>query len=170
LHQALRSAGIAPPYILVGASLGGPYVRIFAGMYAGEVSGMVLVDPTPDSERVDDARAAAGLPELKSLPDTLDQAHDSRVPIGIPVFLIDAVSPVEVPFATSAIRTLRMSNRADIEAESLEYREWMDTIPRSRLIVTTRSGHNVPIEEPDLVVETIRHVVEEARSRQGRTP
>src|SRR5688500_16883987 len=28
LRRALQAAGIAPPYILVGASLGGPYVRI----------------------------------------------------------------------------------------------------------------------------------------------
>jgi pimeloyl-ACP methyl ester carboxylesterase len=66
-----------------------------------------------------------------------------------------------VPFATGAIRALRMSNRADMEAESVEHRTWLSTIPGSRLIVTPRSGHNVPIEEPDLVVATIREAVNE---------
>ena len=52
-----------------------------------------------------------------------------------------------------------MNARAEIEAESVEYLRWLDTMLRSRLIVTTRSGHNVPIEEPDLVVDTIRRMV-----------
>jgi len=165
LRRALVSAGIAPPYILVGASLGGPYIRIFVGMYPDDVAGMVLVDPTPDSERVENA---AGLPEFESLPDTLAQARTSRVPTGIPVFLIDAISPLELPFSTEAIRTLRMSLRADLEAESLEYKKWLDGIPGSRLVVTNRSGHNVPMEQPELVVATIRQVVDEATRRSQR--
>jgi pimeloyl-ACP methyl ester carboxylesterase len=165
LRRALVSAGIAPPYTLVGASLGGPYIRIFAGMYPDDVAGMVLVDPTPDSERVDNA---AGLPEFESMPDTLAQARASRVPTGIPVFLIDAVSPLELPFTTEAIRTLRMSLRADLEAESLEYRKRLDGIPGSRLVVTNRSGHNVAMEQPELVVATIRQVVDEATRRSQR--
>lgn len=162
LRRALLSAGIAPPYILVGASFGGPYIRVFAGVYPDDVAGMVLVDPTPDNQRFDDA---AGVPALESWPDTLDQSRASRVPSGIPVFLIDAVSPLEVPFATEAIRTLRTNNRQEIEADSLEYRRWLDGIPGSRLIVTNRSGHNVPIERPELVVATIRQAVDEATRR-----
>jgi pimeloyl-ACP methyl ester carboxylesterase len=162
LRDVLRAAGIAPPYILVGASLGGPYIRVFAGMYPDDVAGMVLVDPTLDSGRVDDA---AGLPELVSLPDTLDQARASRVPSGIPLFLIDAVSPEDVPFATESIRTLRMNSRKAIETESREYTRWLEGIPGSRLVVTHRSGHNVAQEQPDLVVATIRDAVDEATRR-----
>lgn len=155
LRRALLSAGISPPYILVGASFGGPYVRIFAGMYPDDVAGMVLVDPTTDNQRLDDDA-------LESSRNTLDQSRASRVPSGKPVFLIDAVSPLEVPFATEAIRTLRMNNRPEIEADSLEYRRWLDGIPGSRLIVTNGSGHNVAIEQPGLVVATIREAVDEA--------
>lgn len=156
LRHALRAARIAPPYILVGHSLGGPYIRIFAGMYPDDVAGMVLVDPTPVDEHVHDA----------VVHETLDQARASRVPIGIPLFLIDAVSPLEVPFATEAIRRLRMSYRADLEAESQGYQEWLNTIPGSSLIVTTNSGHNVPVEQPELVIEAIRRVVRQARDSQ----
>ncbi len=46
LHRALQNANLPPPYILVGHSMGGPYVRVFAMAYPQEVSGMVLVDPT----------------------------------------------------------------------------------------------------------------------------
>jgi len=49
LHAALQGAGIYGPYVLVGHSFGGLYVRIFGDMYPDEVVGMVLVDPThPD--------------------------------------------------------------------------------------------------------------------------
>ncbi|MPY90883.1 MAG: alpha/beta fold hydrolase [Luteitalea sp.] len=50
LRHALRVASVPPPYVLVGASLGGLYIRVFAGMYPDDVSGMVLVDPTHDAE------------------------------------------------------------------------------------------------------------------------
>lgn len=162
LRRALLSGGIAPPYILVGASFGGLYVRIFAGMYPADVAGMVLVDPTTDNQRFD---SAVGVPPLESSAETLAQSRASRVPSGIPVVLIDAVSPLEVPFATEAVRTLRLSNRPAIEAESLEYKRWLSTFSGGRLVVTHRSGHNVPIEQPHLVVAVIRQVVDEATRR-----
>lgn len=45
LHTLLSRAHITPPYVLVGHSLGGVYVRYYAHQYPDEVSGMVLVDP-----------------------------------------------------------------------------------------------------------------------------
>jgi pimeloyl-ACP methyl ester carboxylesterase len=45
LHRLLAAAGIKPPYILVGHSLGGMYMQLFADRYLSEVAGMVLVDP-----------------------------------------------------------------------------------------------------------------------------
>jgi len=44
LHQLLVNAKIDPPYILVGHSLGGFTVRVFASQYPDEVVGMILVD------------------------------------------------------------------------------------------------------------------------------
>ena len=46
LHAALHNAALPAPYLLVGHSMGGPYVRVFAAQYPDEVSGIVLVDPT----------------------------------------------------------------------------------------------------------------------------
>jgi pimeloyl-ACP methyl ester carboxylesterase len=48
LHTALHNAHVPPPYSLVGHSLGGPYIRVFAGMYPDEVAGMVLVSRSRD--------------------------------------------------------------------------------------------------------------------------
>src|SRR5207253_622579 len=46
LRAALTNAGLPPPFVLVGHSMGGPYIRVFAGMYPDEVAGLILVDPT----------------------------------------------------------------------------------------------------------------------------
>jgi pimeloyl-ACP methyl ester carboxylesterase len=47
LHTLLERAGVPGPYVLVGHSSGGPYVRVFAARYPDEVAGMVLLDAQP---------------------------------------------------------------------------------------------------------------------------
>ena len=125
---------------------------------------MVLVDPTHDPVGGEHSLH----PELAAVRQTAEQARTSRIPPGVSLVLIDAVSARDVPFATSAIRELRAKNRPEIDAESRAYKTWIDTIPGARLIVTHDSGHNVPIEQPQLVVETIREVVRAAHSRRIR--
>ncbi len=44
LRRMLKDKGLAPPYVLVGHSLGGLYMQLFARRYPDEVSGLVLVD------------------------------------------------------------------------------------------------------------------------------
>ena len=44
LHALLRAAGVPGPYVLVGHSLGGLFVRLYAATYPEEVAGLVLVD------------------------------------------------------------------------------------------------------------------------------
>jgi pimeloyl-ACP methyl ester carboxylesterase len=44
VHIALKNAGIAGPYILVGHSLGGLIARLYAAQYANDVAGLVFVD------------------------------------------------------------------------------------------------------------------------------
>ena len=44
LHKLLHAAGIPPPYVLAGHSLGGFHVRVFAAHYPFETAGLVLVD------------------------------------------------------------------------------------------------------------------------------
>ncbi len=46
LDMGLRAAKIAGPYVVVGHSAGGLYVRLFADRRPGDVVGMVLVDPS----------------------------------------------------------------------------------------------------------------------------
>lgn len=46
LHAALQAGGEKPPYVMVGASMGGLYVRLYQDRYPDEVVGMVLLDPS----------------------------------------------------------------------------------------------------------------------------
>jgi pimeloyl-ACP methyl ester carboxylesterase len=44
LHALLRAASVQPPYILVGEGLAGFHVRVYTGLFPGDVAGLVLVD------------------------------------------------------------------------------------------------------------------------------
>ena len=44
LHSILFRSDIPPPYVLVGHSMGGLFIRVFADLYPHKVAGMVLLD------------------------------------------------------------------------------------------------------------------------------
>jgi len=49
LHSLLKKAGVAPPYIMMGHSTGGPQIRVFTELYPEEVQAMFFIDAThPD--------------------------------------------------------------------------------------------------------------------------
>jgi pimeloyl-ACP methyl ester carboxylesterase len=49
LHAALAGAGEHAPWLMVGHSIGGPYITVFTALYPAEVAGLVYVDPShPD--------------------------------------------------------------------------------------------------------------------------
>ncbi|WP_194845015.1 alpha/beta hydrolase [Candidatus Rhabdochlamydia porcellionis] len=50
LHELLTKAQIPKPYILVGHSLGGVNVRLYAHQYPDEVSGIILVDSSHEDQ------------------------------------------------------------------------------------------------------------------------
>lgn len=52
LHGLLENGGEQPPYLLVGHSMGGVYVRAYAADYPDDVVGMVLVDSSHENQNV----------------------------------------------------------------------------------------------------------------------
>ncbi|MCW5849024.1 MAG: alpha/beta fold hydrolase [Anaerolineae bacterium] len=50
LHTLLHRAAIPGPYVLVGHSWGGPYVRLFAQRYPEAVAGMALIDASHEEQ------------------------------------------------------------------------------------------------------------------------
>ena len=60
LHALLESAGVEPPYVMVGSSFGGFVATYYAATFADEVVGVVLLDvPAPDA-----TLTAALIPEI----------------------------------------------------------------------------------------------------------
>jgi len=54
LHEALHRAGVLPPYVMAGGSVGGEYVHIYAARYPTDVAGLVLIDSSvPDMHEPD---------------------------------------------------------------------------------------------------------------------
>jgi len=50
LHELLKRAGVPPPYVVEGASIGGLNSRVFAGMYPKDTAGVVLDDAAHEDE------------------------------------------------------------------------------------------------------------------------
>jgi len=54
LHEALHRAGVLPPYVMAGGSVGGEYVHIYTARYPTDVAGLVLIDSAvPDMHEPD---------------------------------------------------------------------------------------------------------------------
>ena len=53
LHRLLRAASVPKPVILVGHSIAGLYLTLYAATYPSDVAGVVLLDPSfPDQDKV----------------------------------------------------------------------------------------------------------------------
>ena len=177
LHTILRNAKAAPPYVLVGHSLGGPYIRVFAGMYPDEVAGMVLVDPTQEEliawakqrNPKPETRESRPWDEVDCAPLTFKQAKESQIPPGIPVVLISGIGPREVPgFAPADLKKEVLKDQHELYPVKLKFhREWVEGIPSGRVIATEKSGHGIPWEEPELIVQTIQEVVKKAGTNKS---
>jgi pimeloyl-ACP methyl ester carboxylesterase len=182
LHALLEGARCRPPYVLVGDSLGGLYVRGFATMHPTEVAGLVLVDGTHERQFLEwdrwdqsqglppESSAAKRIGELKARGDntTADELQGladvwSTGNLGLPGKLSDV--PMVVITGT----------RPDRPPEFLKIwrslqGEMFSATTHGRHVVTNKSGHTITADEPDLVVSEIRWVVEAARLNQsGKT-
>ena len=183
LRATLRAANVPPPYLLVGHSLGGYIVRLFAEKHPNEVVGMVLVDAThPDQW----SRWLAALPPAR--PDEPPSIADSRRFLelqkaggaGNPEALDLARSGDLVrtcgslgdrPLAViSHSRHRRIAPELpDAVGERMEdaalelQRTFLKLSSQSRLWVATNAGHYVQAEEPATVIAAIEDVLRAAR-------
>ena len=84
LHMLLANAGVRPPYVLVGHSLGGIHIRVYQNLYPSGVVGMVLVDSGhPDQED----RLAPEMNKIQSRLYLKSKLWGLAVPLGIPRLL-----------------------------------------------------------------------------------
>jgi pimeloyl-ACP methyl ester carboxylesterase len=173
LDQLVASAKLKPPFILVGHSYGGLLARAFAVRHPDWVAGMVLVDPTderfnPALRRLDARRVAADgkqfaaivppkfQPELKLLQPVLDAGKlpaplDGRLP-DMPVVVLTSVQQAEKPmFFLESVEAVAI--KRDLHADFL--RQFSD----GSQVLTLKSGHNIQLEEPELVIAAVNRVI-----------
>lgn len=158
LHGLLAAAGIPPPYILVGHSLGGLYVQMFVKRYPTEVLGIVLLDSS-STDAPDELKTRARLePGTAAYLEQEGIAQSNRQ-------VVDAGPFPDVPLTVIAATD-----------HGPHFREWEPTLmrlqrglaalsPRSTFIVAEGSGHDVQIDRPDIVVEAVRRLAEAATNR-----
>ena len=166
LHTALEKAGVKPPYLLVGHSFGGIYVRVFAEMYPKEVVGMVLLDPSQESfndwlkknhparlkeAQVQIARAPEGVrAEDETTNASYAEARAAKLPPGIHVTLLSATEDETMP--------------ADARRVWIEkHKEWIATVPGGKHVVVEKTGHFIQAQQPKLVIDTIRQTLSQIR-------
>ena len=174
LHDLLGRAGARPPYVLVGHSMGGLYARLFAIRYPSEVSGLVLVDGAHERQvreftRLDSAFIRIREAGLKSLEPGPRAEMDGLATI---LSSGDLGTTDKLPDVPMAVLTSTRSTPPSIPGAAKVWRELHDEIFRSAThgmhVVTSRSGHLIQKDEPDLVVNATRWVVDAANA--GRTP
>jgi pimeloyl-ACP methyl ester carboxylesterase len=186
LYALLQAAEVPGPYVLVGHSFGGIVVRLYAATYPEDVIGMVLVD-AGDEEMHTRLRAAMTVdqwalyeqlssepsPEVATYADrermdldaSFDQLREAAaaqplppMPLvvlshGLSPFGADAASQLPPDFPIDAIEPAWQEGQAALAA----------LLPDARHLIATQSGHYIQLDEPGLVIDAIRQVVEAVR-------
>jgi len=170
LRALLARAGDTEPYVLVGHSLGGAFVRLFAAEDRGAVVGLVLVDtfdpdlqagwihPLLGSLRPEYEATLDGLRDQVSRVDSLDWlASETQLRAS----KLDGL-PIEVLVAPRYEPRLSEAKNAEIAAAWLAAYESLSP-GRVRHTTAWGAGHDVQIDRPDLVIEATRRLINLAR-------
>ena len=168
LHELLLSQGIKPPYVLVGHSLGGLYMQLFARRYPEEVAALILVDSTHPKQLEGEGAiekqsfwvrclvrllvTGVAKQELGLLAQTGEEVVKLPTLTGKPVFVLSASEPMK---ETSDLARFANEKRIDIARMYPGSRQiWVD------------SGHNIPLERPEAVVNAIRAALAEVHQER----
>jgi pimeloyl-ACP methyl ester carboxylesterase len=192
LHALLSAAGETGPYVLVGHSYGGLVAKLYARTYPNDVSGLVLVDALseglqdaetseqwpiqrklmegnvqeslalyPALERVDPDRSfdqVRAAPPLRSMPLIVlsaDRPWGPQVPSMIKAGKLPKDVPPDFGYVTDAAQKKAQERLARL-------------VPNAKHITNTNSGHEIHKEQPQLVINAIRQVIDAVRSGSRR--
>jgi pimeloyl-ACP methyl ester carboxylesterase len=182
LHTLLGAAHVPAPYVLVGHSLGGIIVRLYAHQYPGAVAGLVLVDPAHEDQF---ARMSPHFPPpFPGEPEALAQLRafwtsgwrdPHRNGEGIDFLAtrtqaqtIGSLGDLPLLILTGAdwIRQAPPGNEAAARLqarwEGLQ-REIMHLSTHAEQILVKNSGHFIQREQPEVIVAAIRQMVAQVR-------
>jgi pimeloyl-ACP methyl ester carboxylesterase len=151
LRALLTNARLAGPYVFVGHSFGGMNVELYARLYPAEAAGLVLVDAAHEASYLDPAfRSTNG--RVRGGVDFIESARQVQAAPPLPdiPLIVLAHGRPGAPLGTDE-----------------QWRAWQKDLatraPRGKLVVADRSGHDIELDQPDLVIASVREVVEQAR-------
>lgn len=175
LHTLLHAAGVPGPYVLAAHSLGGLFVRLFASTYPDEVIGMILVDswyeklqtlltPKQWADYVQFNSVVppqlAPYPHLETLNFSAASATMRHAAMADPLRPMPlAVLAHGQPFGVSA-SGLGFSPDILEKAWRTAQEELVTLVPKARFTIARESAHYIQLQQPELVTESIRQVVE----------
>lgn len=173
LHALLNAAKESGPYILVGASWGGMIVKLYASTYPDEVSGLVFVDSASEflettftpTQWADWMNKIQGMLSTKNVevPDyesSVQQVRNRPILQNIPTVVLTSDKPWD----------LQVGESGSTWSAWLEAQVRLASQLGATHISNTNSGHGIAIEQPQLVVDAIRRVVDASRSRKSTSP
>jgi pimeloyl-ACP methyl ester carboxylesterase len=187
LHALLDAADIPGPYVLVGHSLGGIIVRLYAATYPEDVVGMVLVDAA-DEELNNRLRAAltadqwALYQQLSNEPSPEVATYADRERLDLDASFdqlreaaaVNPLPPMPLVVLTRGLNPLGLEGEVSLpgglSADTIE-QAWQDgqpalaaLVPGARHVIATRSAHYIQLDEPELVIDAVSLVVEAVRN------
>jgi pimeloyl-ACP methyl ester carboxylesterase len=186
LHALLTSAKVPGPYLVVGHSLGGMHMLVFADRYPNDVVGVVLVDsshpdqndrwaailPTPapdESSDLAELRKNIGWanPDDPSFPEpmdweaTLTQTRAVKSLGDVPLAVLVAVDP-----GRSGWGNIPSEVAASLDKVWLDmHKEYLNLSTESFLVLAEHSGHFIQNDEPQLVIDAILKLVDKAQQK-----
>ena len=172
----LTAASEPGPYVLVGHSIGGIIAGLFANAYPSQVVGMVLVDASHEAQvrRFSEVRAkyTGGGSATPAMPPTPPPGAPSPEPLPIRP-LIDLLGKQpwrgDVPLIVLTRGKLPPATEASSAALAAVWdelqKDWASRSPRGKQIIAANSGHFIQNDEPQLVIDAIRSVLESIKTR-----
>jgi pimeloyl-ACP methyl ester carboxylesterase len=194
LHALLQNANVPGPYVMVGHSLGGFIVRIFAHDYASEVAGVVLVDsmnPKQVSQSLSNSLAqqyslqavlarfgiARLLVKLPSIAPSMPVGYEAYYPLYIRPGSLKASAKEYKGLPASATEAAAVKSFGDLPLIVLTARlndnpgwpEWQAELlqlsSNSQHLFAEHSGHPIQLDEPDAAVAAIIKTVQQVREK-----
>lgn len=165
LRALLAAAGIRPPYVLVGHSLGGLDMFCYAKMFPEDVVGLVLIDPTHPSHWSQMKRDAPGLAamvkrqRLITFTQAMRREFDDQEGC---LNGLDIVSRLAVPTSFLFSGRFTPTEKGPFERMVRALREqWMLLFTNAQNAEVHGSGHYVQRDAPNAVVEAIQGIIRE---------
>ncbi|KAB8067011.1 alpha/beta fold hydrolase [Janthinobacterium violaceinigrum] len=161
LRAALRFKGLAPPYVLVGHSLGGLYLQLYARAYPQEVKALVLVDALYP-------RMVRPVQEFPWLTRIAGQLAFSRT-VWREIEHIDGTGEMVLDLPDVGKPMVRLENRpvsstaiaVDFGAFRMDQasRDAVKALYPQAVNMVADSSHQMALTSPDVVVAAIRQVL-----------